>query len=136
MLSVTCDNASNNNVMVDKLVALVPEFAGEASHTQCFLHTMNLVAKSLICEFDVLKKDTEWAWDMNAAEDDGLVELSADIEREDREMVAQYNEGVLEDDLQDNNEGWVNEVALLPEAQAAELRTNIRPVKLVLLKVR
>ncbi|KAG2085761.1 uncharacterized protein F5147DRAFT_527794, partial [Suillus discolor] len=33
-------------------------------------------------------------------------------------------------------EGWVNEVLLLPEAQAAELRTNIRPVKLVLLKLR
>ncbi|KAG1807537.1 hypothetical protein EV424DRAFT_1306685, partial [Suillus variegatus] len=52
MLSVTCDNASNNNVMVDKLATLVPEFAGEASHTQCFLHTVNLVAKSLIREFD------------------------------------------------------------------------------------
>lgn len=136
MLSVTCDNASNNNVMVDKLAALVPEFAGEASHTRCFLHTVNLVAKSLIREFDVSKKDAEHAWDKNAAEDDVLIELGADIEREDREMVAQYNEGVTEDDLQDNNEGWVNEVALLPEAQAAELRTNIRPVKLVLLKVR
>lgn len=134
MLSVTCDNASNNNVMVDKLATLVPEFAGEASHTRCFLHTVNLVAKSLIREFDVSKKDAERAWDKNAAEDDVLIELGADIEREDREMVAQYNES--EDDPQDNNEGWVNEVALLPEAQAAELQTNIRPVKLVLLKVR
>ncbi|KAG2085760.1 uncharacterized protein F5147DRAFT_527213, partial [Suillus discolor] len=52
MLSVTCNNASNNNMMVDKLVMLVPKFTGEASHTRCFLHTMNLVAKSLICEFD------------------------------------------------------------------------------------
>ncbi|KAG1782402.1 hypothetical protein EV702DRAFT_925011, partial [Suillus placidus] len=52
MLSVTCDNTSNNNVMVDKLAMLVPEFAGEVSHTRCFLHTVNLVAKSLIREFD------------------------------------------------------------------------------------
>src|SRR6267154_6375762 len=105
MLSVTCDNASNNNVMVDKLAMLVPKFAGEASHTRCFLHTVNLVAKSLICEFDVLKKDAEHAWDENATEDDELIELSGDIEREDREMVAQYNEGASEDNPQDNNEG-------------------------------
>ncbi|KAG2098242.1 uncharacterized protein F5147DRAFT_530360, partial [Suillus discolor] len=52
ILSVTCDNALNNNVMVDELEQLVPEFAGEASHTWCFLHTVNLVAKSLIWEFD------------------------------------------------------------------------------------
>ncbi|KAG2053514.1 hypothetical protein BDR06DRAFT_886001, partial [Suillus hirtellus] len=48
MLSVTCDNALNNSVMVDELEILVPKFAGEASHTQCFLHTINLIAKSLI----------------------------------------------------------------------------------------
>ncbi|KAG2041384.1 hypothetical protein BDR03DRAFT_809943, partial [Suillus americanus] len=68
MLSVRCDNTSNKNVMVDKLAMLVPKFAGEVSHTRCFLHTMNLVAKSLIREFDVSKKDAEHAWDQNDAE--------------------------------------------------------------------
>ncbi|KAG1812699.1 hypothetical protein EV424DRAFT_1277463, partial [Suillus variegatus] len=52
ILSVTCDNASNNNVMVENLAAEVPAFGGAASHTRCFLHTVNLVAKSLIREFD------------------------------------------------------------------------------------
>ncbi|KAG2740586.1 hypothetical protein P692DRAFT_20880786 [Suillus brevipes Sb2] len=41
----------------------------------------------------------------------GFIELSADIEKEDREMVAQYNEGASEDDLQDNNEGWLRKLA-------------------------
>ncbi|KAG1843067.1 hypothetical protein C8R48DRAFT_557081, partial [Suillus tomentosus] len=52
ILSVTCDNASNNNVMVENLAAEVPAFGGAASHTRCFLHMVNLVAKSLIHEFD------------------------------------------------------------------------------------
>ncbi|KAG2340039.1 hypothetical protein BDR05DRAFT_832347, partial [Suillus weaverae] len=51
MLSMMCDNALNNNIMVDELERLAPEFAGEASHTLCFLYTVNLVAQSLIREF-------------------------------------------------------------------------------------
>ncbi|KIK31982.1 hypothetical protein CY34DRAFT_36103, partial [Suillus luteus UH-Slu-Lm8-n1] len=122
MLSVTCNNASNNNVMVDKLEILVPECVGEASHTRCFLHTVNLAAKSLIREFDVLKKDAEHALNESADTEDGedkLIELSDDIEREDRETDAQYSE---DDDPQDNNDGWVNEVDLLPKDQSTELR--------------
>ncbi|KAG2739687.1 hypothetical protein P692DRAFT_20645156, partial [Suillus brevipes Sb2] len=122
MLSVTCDNVSNNNVMVDELEILVPEFAGEASHTRRFLHTVNLVAKSLIREFDVSKKDAEDALNENTDTEDGedkLIKLSDDIEREDRETDAQYSE---DDDPQDNNDGLVNEVDLLPKDQSTELR--------------
>ncbi|OJA08026.1 hypothetical protein AZE42_10848 [Rhizopogon vesiculosus] len=140
MLSTTCDNASNNNVMIDKLATLVPEFAGDASHTRCFLHTVNLVAKSLICEFDVSKKNAECTWDKHAeGVDDELVELSSDIEREDRQVTAQYDHDVQvseeETQLQDNDEGWVNEVDLLSDEQSIELQKDIQPVKLVLLKV-
>ncbi|KAF8548525.1 hypothetical protein OG21DRAFT_1380595, partial [Imleria badia] len=52
ILAVTCDNASNNNVMVDKLAELVPEFMGDANHTQCFLHVVNLVSKTLLLRFE------------------------------------------------------------------------------------
>jgi len=136
MLSVTCDNASNNNVMVDKLAMLIPEFEGEASHTRCFLHTINLVAKSLIREFDVSKKDAEQAWEEAAADSDVLIALSSEIEMEDRQTMDQYGANITEeDDPQDNDEGWVNEVDLLTDEQSVELQTNIRPVKLVLLKV-
>jgi hypothetical protein len=38
--------------MIRELERLVPTFAGFASHTRCFLHIVNLVAKSLICQFD------------------------------------------------------------------------------------
>ncbi|KAH7903432.1 hypothetical protein BJ138DRAFT_979674, partial [Hygrophoropsis aurantiaca] len=52
ILSVTADNASSNDTMTDKLADLVPHFGGEVSRTRCFLHIVNLVAKSLIREFD------------------------------------------------------------------------------------
>ncbi|KAG2085774.1 uncharacterized protein F5147DRAFT_588788 [Suillus discolor] len=56
MLSVTADNASSNDTLVTELVDLVPHFAGETSRTRCFLHIVNLVAKSLLREFDAPKK--------------------------------------------------------------------------------
>ncbi|KAJ8585005.1 hypothetical protein M405DRAFT_691539, partial [Rhizopogon salebrosus TDB-379] len=52
ILSVTCDNASSNDAMVRELSDKVPAFRGAMTHTRCFLHTVNLVAKSLIREFN------------------------------------------------------------------------------------
>jgi hypothetical protein len=52
VLAVMCDNMSNNNVMIRELAELVPRFEGEVSHTCCFLHVINLIAKSLI-QFDM-----------------------------------------------------------------------------------
>jgi len=57
--------------MVRKLSIKVPAFGGLATHTWCFLHTVNLVAKSLIREFNVKKKDTDKA----LADDQVSVEL-------------------------------------------------------------
>ncbi|KAG1728880.1 hypothetical protein EDD22DRAFT_731119, partial [Suillus occidentalis] len=51
-LCVTCDNASNNDAMVDQLAVDLPDFGGRVTHTWCFLHTVSLVAKSVIQEFD------------------------------------------------------------------------------------
>lgn len=47
--------------MVDKLKYLVPSFSSTASHTHCFLHIINLVAKFLISQFDMNKKDADTA---------------------------------------------------------------------------
>ncbi|KAG1747816.1 uncharacterized protein EDB91DRAFT_1048098, partial [Suillus paluster] len=50
------DNASNNNTMTAELADLVAHFGGESAWTCCFLHVVNLIAKSLIKEFDLPKK--------------------------------------------------------------------------------
>ncbi|KAG2112006.1 uncharacterized protein F5147DRAFT_557772, partial [Suillus discolor] len=62
---VACDNASNNNKMIDKLAMELLNYGGRAGHTQCFLHTVNLVANSILCKFDVKKGDGDEgdSWD-------------------------------------------------------------------------
>ncbi|KAG2114232.1 uncharacterized protein F5147DRAFT_554184, partial [Suillus discolor] len=52
ILSITCDNVSNNDAMIHELSGKVLEFGRPTTHTRCFLHTVNLVAKSLIWEFN------------------------------------------------------------------------------------
>ncbi|KAI0745591.1 hypothetical protein C8Q76DRAFT_601559, partial [Earliella scabrosa] len=54
-LAVTCDNASNNDTMIDELLKahnLGRQFGGQHARVRCFLHILNLVAKSLIRQFD------------------------------------------------------------------------------------
>ncbi|KAF9218357.1 hypothetical protein BS17DRAFT_841153 [Gyrodon lividus] len=48
---------SNNDVMIQELTVLAGRFAGLAAHTCCFLHIINLVAKRLLCQFDVKKNE-------------------------------------------------------------------------------
>jgi hypothetical protein len=122
--------------MVDKLAASVPAFGGTASHTRCFLHTVNLVAKSLIREFYVMKKNADKALDAAMATNDNddsiqveLDELSEEIDREDAEMIAE------DDELKDNDDGWVNEMEELADDERFALEASILPVKLALVKV-
>ncbi|KAI9056832.1 hypothetical protein FKP32DRAFT_1557130, partial [Trametes sanguinea] len=52
ILSVTCDNASSNDTMTEELADLLTAFDGDYSRTRCFLHILNLVAKSMLRQFD------------------------------------------------------------------------------------
>ncbi|PBK85234.1 hypothetical protein ARMGADRAFT_876057, partial [Armillaria gallica] len=54
VLSITCDNASNNDTMIEALGDSdnVPLFSGQASRTRCVAHIVNLMAKSLLKQFD------------------------------------------------------------------------------------
>jgi hypothetical protein len=53
ILCVTCDNASNNDKMMEALGDLLLGFI-TSNHTRCFTHILNLVAKLLLKQFDVL----------------------------------------------------------------------------------
>ncbi|KAF8870859.1 hypothetical protein BD779DRAFT_1399992, partial [Infundibulicybe gibba] len=52
ILSVTCDNATPNDTMVDGLAELIDAFPGAANRTRCFTHILNLVAKAVLSQFD------------------------------------------------------------------------------------
>ena len=121
---MTCDNAKNNDVMIQELETLTPEFAGFASHTRCFLHIVNLVAKSMLRQFDAkkvtIKRDSEMA-----ALADELAEEEAmadEIEDDDDKEV-------------DNEDGWIDEMESRTEDERIKIEDSMQPVRLALAKV-
>jgi len=128
ILSVTCDNASCNDTMVDELADLLPSFPGKANQTRCFLHIINLVAKSIIRQFDVAKGKAGEALD---EAEEALCALAKGIDLEDLEMQSDQNEN--END--DNVDGWVDERNALSATDRDALDASVRPVKLMLVKV-
>jgi len=130
ILSITCDNASSNDTMTDHLEDLIEAFPGQANRTRCFAHIINLVAKSLIKQFDVTKKKgDQTSDDFN----DELLRLMQGADLEDLQTRLRENDGDLEDD---NVEGWVDEVAAMDDDERVELLEAIKPVQMVLAKVR
>ena len=66
VLSITADNASNNDTMFAHLETVLPDFPGAINQTRCFVHTVNLCAKSILKHFDLPKKDDVEALDYAA----------------------------------------------------------------------
>ncbi|KAG1730980.1 uncharacterized protein EDB91DRAFT_1059095, partial [Suillus paluster] len=98
---------------------------------QCFLHIVNFIAKSLICEFDTPKSKGNGSV---SSRDKELNKLTRDIDIKDTQMADEDpNKGI---DNVDNNEGWVDELQLLEEEECEQLTDSIHPLKLVLVKVR
>jgi hypothetical protein len=108
--------------MIRELSSKVLEFGGSTTHTRCFLHTVNLVAKSLIREFNVKKQEADQA-------------LAHSIDTELEELSAEMEEDAGVTDEIDNDDGFVDEVELLDEKERVALNKDIRPVKLALVKV-
>ena len=79
ILSVTCKNTSNNDKMVTEMPKSLTCFS-PVNCTQCFMHILNLVAKSLLKQFDT-KPDENNQGDLNDRER-GLLALASDIEQE------------------------------------------------------
>jgi hypothetical protein len=129
VLSVTCNNASANDTMIDELSELLEEFPGSANRTRCFNHILNLVAKSVMKQFDVPKARAGEALDAAA---EALVGLSGDIESQetyqDRDLVG-------DNEKDDNSEGLVDIRQEMSDEEIAVLDKMLRPVWLVLAKV-
>jgi hypothetical protein len=108
--------------MVDKLEDLLPDFGGAASHTWCFLHTVNLIAKFLLREFNIMKK-AEAARET----DDDVASDTSDTEFADlsNEVQHENTSADVDEELPDNEDGWVDEVVLLNQDERIELQRDI-----------
>jgi hypothetical protein len=128
LLGITCDNAKVNDSMLDELAELVLGFPGKPNQTRCFLHILNLVAKTIIKQFDVRKKKID---ELNG-EEDILDGLAAGIELEELEMQAMASDSNKEE--RDNVEGWIDEVALLSDEEKSQLNADMVPIHTVIVK--
>lgn len=133
ILSVTCDNASNNDTMIEELALLIDHFPGDANHTRCFLHIINLVAKSVLRQFKPPKSKVKEPLS-DAAQ--ALASLSEELESSTGDPNKEHGgDDVDGDHDDDDDDGLPDERAELSEEEIAELEEDIQPVRLVLAKV-
>jgi hypothetical protein len=117
--------------MINELVDLLSNYPGAANQCRCILHIVNLIAKMLLKQFEVPKKDVDTA--LNAAEQE-LLELAAGADME--ELVTVVERGLGNNEDVDDMDGWVNKLNLLSDDGNEKLCQSIQPVRLVLVKVR
>lgn len=127
--------------MVDTLGSNVPVFEGAIGHVRCFVHVVNLVAKSLLRQFDVPKAHAEQVLD---EEDCVLYKLAKEDEEEapgavngkDLDPVGAGGAFNLPSALNGNDkDGWVDEIAAIMDEERAQFQTHVRPVQMTLTKV-
>ena len=127
MLSITCDNATSNDAMIDELSAVLDNFPGATNHTRCFTHILNLVAKSILQQFDVPKVKRHET--VNAATEE-LLKLAGDIEVEEWSTAFDSVRANSEDDSDnDNVEGWIDERDLMSSEELDALDKALQPVR-------
>ena len=137
-----CDNASNNDCMVEHIAKLVPNFPSPANQTCCFTHILNLVAKSILRLFDVVKKMDGDPSDINKASN-ALAALALELDSESVSPVGDDDEEDGEDkeddkDNEDDNDdvgGLGDECDDMSQEELAQLETDIVPIWLMLTKV-
>jgi hypothetical protein len=121
--------------MITELSDLLDDFPGETNRTRCFTHILNLVAKSIIKQFDVPKARADEVLDDAANE---LAALAVDLDLEERlSREEQLFEGGDEDgDAGDDDDfdGWTDVRAELPVNEREVLDKSLQPVRLVLVK--
>lgn len=120
--------------MIYEMDKRIPAFT-KVNRTRCFLHILNLVAKSLLKHFELPEKKVEDLTDEEKEVFGDIVELSEGIEAEEEETRNALEADVEGDELEDEDiEEWLDEVELTPEEEM-ELKAKVVPITRVLVKV-
>jgi hypothetical protein len=118
--------------MIEELKILLTEFPGPASHTRCFAHIINLISKTVICQFDVpTAEDKEIANEVLKE----LRMLAGDIEAEELITRTSRSDATDTDDSDDKAEDWVDEREDMDWGELEELDVDVQLVQMVLVKV-
>jgi hypothetical protein len=119
--------------MIEHLSTLIENFPGAANQTQHFSHILNLVAKSILRQFDVPKKDGDGE-DL----DDATMALEALAqELEDVSLAENMDEeGSDADNEPDEDENSLaDDRDGMSEEETAELEASLAPIRMTLTKV-
>ena len=149
-MGVTCDNASNNDTMIESLATIMSQFSGEANRARCLAHIVNLVAKIILRQFDKSKGKKKKGGDepefLNHPESTGNVAEDNDNDDEDldeeEERILDKEEKEMDegDDEEDDEDAIALErdVEIIERAMEEEIEKATKkgkPVRQVLFKV-
>ena len=115
--------------MIDELASVLEDFPGAANRTRCFSHILNLVAKSVMKQFDLPKAK---AGEALTAAAQALSTLSGDIESEEALMGGDMAQDC---DVDDDEDGLADVRDNMSSEELDELDKTLQPVRLVLVKV-
>jgi hypothetical protein len=132
VLSITADNASNNDTMFAHLETVLPDFPGAINQTRCFAHTVNLCAKSILKHFDLPKKDDAEALDRAA---NALADLADNIDHGTGRERERANNDEEEADQTEYLEAWASVCDGLADNKIQELELSVQPARSMLAKV-
>lgn len=139
MLGLTCDNASNNDSMVDALADDddIPSFPGKGHQVRCLAHVLNLASKAFLSPFDSRSKKRsvkDFSLDGDGEEDvPDLVDASDDEEGDDHD--GDEGDDDVDDDGSDNDDDgddddmtdcYATTNSLPPRSAASLSRSRIR----------
>ena len=102
---------------------LLPVFQ-QVNRAQCFLHILNLVAKSLLKQFDMKKVPPDD--DELTEEEQELLDLEKDLEEEELTMIEVDDSDDSPED--DDMEGWIDEMQVLMKEEQQNLHKMVIPV--------
>jgi hypothetical protein len=123
--------------MIEHLAVIIDTFPGAPNQTRCFAHILNLVAKTVLRQFEGPKKEKvakELAKELGAVID----EIDGD---NDERSDSGTNEGADECDdvndevVDDDDEELPDEQDELSEEEVLSLKESVKPIRLVLTKV-
>lgn len=107
---------------------LYPSFE-KVNRTRCFLHLLNLVAKSMLKVFELAENDVGFDGDTDPP---SVINMDEEIAAQ-RERRMRLDDDEMDDD---DSEEWVDTYQMsLTESEKFDLRDNILPVTRILVKV-
>ena len=116
--------------MIDELEERLATFSGAPNRTRCFAHVVNLIAQTIIRQFDVPKAKEGGVADEAAK---GLQKLAEDIDIE--ELLTRANTTYNNSDNEDDLDGWIDEKRALSPSDLEGLEVSVQPVRRTLVKV-